>query len=663
MTMKKYFLFVLGLCMSAMGLQAALYERDAQTGFYNYTGEALDEVYAVDFSDLQPTDECYVEGTTKHDSQKILEFQKLGLYKFCYKNERSIAGETFSPLLWNNNTADDGANNTVAVAYRPTVYFPKFKNGIHKLIVSGFGGSMFIQAKNAAGAWVGLKDVAPNASMANLPLSKAACVYDTVLINSADVKEISINRNSGGYFFLVNVQIVPMGHEQDIVPVSSLAITPNTANMEVSQTLQLTAKKTPFNATAEVEWSSQNSAIAQVSSEGLVTAMSAGEVEIYAECGGQKDVCKVSIIGETPVTSIELDATSISIAEGKYARLNAVVLPINASNPIVTWTSLDENIATVEGGLVHGLVEGKTKIIAKAGDKQATCDVEVYWEMPEDCNYQLVEYYDGCTYYEWYGEAQTKGFTIDFTKWNYEDLADPNWPDFATTQAQGHSDQIVEKDLLGFYQWVIYENRDLTSDGFSGSQNVLFNGGYTYLDGERLGAGVVPLCKRPAIYFPTFKNGIKQVRITGVSHNNVRPLSVSYKAFMPNSQGGDSTIMAGLPSLEFGKEWDEYVIDNQNETVTDLRISRNSTDYWFIGSIEVIPFGGTAVESVLDNRLEVRAVTGGILFNAKEDLTANIYTILGTTLHTIQVRAGVHTMVPMAKGVYIVNNQKIIVDK
>lgn len=661
--MNKHLILTLALTLSLTSLQAALYERDVQTGYFSYTGEGLDRVFAVDFSDLQPSDTCYVEGTTKHDSKRILEFQQLGLYKFCYKDTRAIAGETYSPLLWNNNTADDGTNNKVDVPHRPTIYFPKFQNGIHKLIVSGFGGSMFIQTKNAAGQWVGLQEVAPDASKNYLPLSKTACVSDTVIINSADVKELSINRNSGGYFFLVNVQVIPMGHEHDSILVDAVSVTPREANMEVKQTLQLKAKKTPFNASADVLYRSQDETIATVSPDGLITAVSAGNVEIYAECGDKKDTCRVSIIGETPVTSITLDSTSISIAEGKYARLNATVLPVNASNPTVAWTSLDENIATVNGGLVHAIAEGKTQIIATAGDLQATCEVNVYYQMPEDCNYQLVEYYEGCTYYEWYGEAQTEGFTIDFTKWTYQDLGDPSWPDLATTMEQGHSDQIVEKDLLGFYQWVIYENRNLTADGVSEPLNVLFNGGYTYLDSVKTGAGIVPLCKRPAIYFPTFKNGIKQVRITGVSHNNARPLTVSYKAYMPDAQGKDSAIMAGLPSLELGNTWDEYVVDNQNETVTDLRLSRNSTDYWFIGSIEVIPFANTAVSFVADDRLEVRAVTGGILFNAKEDVTAVIYSMLGTHLHTIHVRAGVHTMVPMPQGMYIVNKQKIIVDK
>lgn len=662
--MKKLFFSILGLAL-ACGLQAGNYTRNAQE-YFDYTGEAIDAILAVDFSDLQPTDVLYDPSASKHDTLNVLEFQQLGLYKFCYYESRSIGGVTYGPVLWNSNDALDGKNNVVADSHRPTIYFPTCKNGVYALIVSGWGAStssMFINAKGADGSWKSVTEVAPGAAKAIVNLKTTACVSDTIIINSADVKDLSISRNGGGYFFLTNLQLIPMGHDKDVVLAKSLEVLPETAELEASQTLQMTAKVRPFNATHAVTWTTSNNAVVTVNAAGLVTAVGGGDAYVIAELDDLKDTCSIHVEAEVPVESITLDNTTITVGEGKYIQLSATVLPVNASNPTVTWTSDKENVATVDqSGLIYGVAEGTATITAKAGEKTATCKVTVEWIMPEATDYQLVEYYKDCYYYEWYGDAQTEPIFVDFTKWTYDSLPDPQWPDFTTTTIRGHSDQLTQRYNLGFYQWMIYENRNLESDQAPMAvSNVLFNYGYTYLDGEKVGAGAVPQCKRPAIYLPYYENGIKQVRITGVSHNNARSMGIGYTAYQPDVHGQDSAIMAGLPYLNFDKVWDEYVIDTQNESVHNMRLSRNSTDYWFIGSIEVIPFEGTDLKNVRDDRYEVRPVTGGILFNAKEDVDATIYSFSGAPIHNIHVKAGVHVMVPMTVGAYIVNNTKVIV--
>lgn len=77
------------------------------------------------------------------------------------------------------------------------------------------------------------------------------------------------------------------------------------------------------------------------------------------------------------VTSITLDQDSASVEEGKTITLAATVLPENATNPTVTWTSSDESIATVADGVVTGISAGTATITAAAGDKTATCALTV----------------------------------------------------------------------------------------------------------------------------------------------------------------------------------------------------------------------------------------------------------------------------------------------
>lgn len=80
------------------------------------------------------------------------------------------------------------------------------------------------------------------------------------------------------------------------------------------------------------------------------------------------------------VSEIKISTSKIEIEEGSTFKLNAIVLPNEAKNKEVDWTSSDESIATVtEEGLVTGKGAGKATITVKSvqGGKTATCEVTV----------------------------------------------------------------------------------------------------------------------------------------------------------------------------------------------------------------------------------------------------------------------------------------------
>lgn len=82
---------------------------------------------------------------------------------------------------------------------------------------------------------------------------------------------------------------------------------------------------------------------------------------------------------EKPVESIALDKDSISLDlhENKTATLTATVLPTDATDPTVTWSVDNADVATVENGTVTAVGFGTATIKATAGDKTATCTVTV----------------------------------------------------------------------------------------------------------------------------------------------------------------------------------------------------------------------------------------------------------------------------------------------
>ena len=79
-----------------------------------------------------------------------------------------------------------------------------------------------------------------------------------------------------------------------------------------------------------------------------------------------------------PVTGITLDKNTAEITEGMVMNLlSATVAPDNATDKTVTWSSSDENIATVDEGQVKGISVGTATITAEANGFKATCEVTV----------------------------------------------------------------------------------------------------------------------------------------------------------------------------------------------------------------------------------------------------------------------------------------------
>ncbi len=78
-----------------------------------------------------------------------------------------------------------------------------------------------------------------------------------------------------------------------------------------------------------------------------------------------------------PVTGVTLDQTTLNLTVGGTADLKATVLPDNATDKTVTWSSDKESVATVANGKVTAVAAGTAKITATAGGKTATCEVTV----------------------------------------------------------------------------------------------------------------------------------------------------------------------------------------------------------------------------------------------------------------------------------------------
>ena len=174
--------------------------------------------------------------------------------------------------------------------------------------------------------------------------------------------------------------------DPDPILATSISLNMISAELNTGGTLQLTATVLPSNATNKtVTWTTSNSSVATVSSNGLVSAITQGTATITATTtdGSNLSASCTITVNQSPilVTSISLNKTSAAIITGRTLQLTATVLPSIATNKTVTWTSSNSSVATVDdNGLVTAVGSGTATITARTADGSnlsASCSLTV----------------------------------------------------------------------------------------------------------------------------------------------------------------------------------------------------------------------------------------------------------------------------------------------
>ncbi len=170
--------------------------------------------------------------------------------------------------------------------------------------------------------------------------------------------------------------------EQEVV-VMSVALNKTSLALEIGESETLSVTVLPNNATDKsIIWVSSAQSVATVVN-GKVTAVGGGTTTITATTSnGKKATCSVTVNEPAPeiieVTSISLSQTSLTLEIGESQTLTAAVLPDNATDKSVTWSSSEPSVATVENGKVTAVSGGTTTITATTSNgKTAQCIITV----------------------------------------------------------------------------------------------------------------------------------------------------------------------------------------------------------------------------------------------------------------------------------------------
>lgn len=165
------------------------------------------------------------------------------------------------------------------------------------------------------------------------------------------------------------------------VAVTGMTLEKKSIEVEKGKTETINAIITPENATRKgITWTSSNANVATVTN-GVVKGISAGTATITATTkdGGFTDTCEVTVT-QNAVTGVRISEKLIDLGMGYKKQITATVMPDDATDKSVEWTSENPEIATVsDNGTITGKSYGRTVVTATTtdGGYTAKCVVRV----------------------------------------------------------------------------------------------------------------------------------------------------------------------------------------------------------------------------------------------------------------------------------------------
>ena len=153
------------------------------------------------------------------------------------------------------------------------------------------------------------------------------------------------------------------------VEVSSISLSEENLSLRVYGTEQLYATIFPDNATDKtIVWASSNESVATVDDNGIVTAKKAGTTQITATSANAKTASCILTVQDIEPTSITLSSTTCTLDIDETKEITAILTPANVTDTVLTWSSNDENVATVNNGVIKAIAAGSTLIEVETGN-------------------------------------------------------------------------------------------------------------------------------------------------------------------------------------------------------------------------------------------------------------------------------------------------------
>lgn len=161
------------------------------------------------------------------------------------------------------------------------------------------------------------------------------------------------------------------------VGVSRVVLNYESLDLTKGDVIELKATVEPSDAKDySINWTSSDKEVVKVTPLGVVTAVSSGTATITVTAAQCEARCVVKVY--TPVQGVNLNRKDLMLLPGETYTLVATVLPADASDKTVSWSSSSPEVVTVDqNGNVTTLAEGTAVVTVTASGFTASCTVTV----------------------------------------------------------------------------------------------------------------------------------------------------------------------------------------------------------------------------------------------------------------------------------------------
>ena len=164
--------------------------------------------------------------------------------------------------------------------------------------------------------------------------------------------------------------------------ISSISFAESEIKVEKGGVYFIEATYLPADATeTELTWISSDESVLEVLANGKVKALKAGEAKLTVKTVRDEIFAECIVIVEVKSESVELDTVSAELYCGDTLTLNATVLPEDATNKSIIWTTTDDSVLTVDSdGVVTAVGKGTASVVATTEDTgvSAECEITVH---------------------------------------------------------------------------------------------------------------------------------------------------------------------------------------------------------------------------------------------------------------------------------------------
>ncbi len=200
-----------------------------------------------------------------------------------------------------------------------------------------------------------------------------------VALNTGEAT-ISVNVNNK-YNSSIRVYVIDEQIKSGIVKLpSEIVFAENTKTIEIGGKYKLEYKLTPNTSTGDyLTWKSSNPAIATVNNNGVIEGIGIGNCTIsVSTINGKSARINVAVVSNSvSVEKIELSKSTITLKENETYLLVPSITPSNATNKVLTFTSDNNNVASVKttdgmNAIIYAYNEGKANITITSSNGKTT---------------------------------------------------------------------------------------------------------------------------------------------------------------------------------------------------------------------------------------------------------------------------------------------------